>query len=356
MLEQYFKNDEINIKSHIKGYVSEKDLDKTAIDNQCVTDCNNMDFYPDHDSRRNPFDVYLSSIATLITSLSLTDYKIHNICEKRFYDKDGNYADCLIAILTYQGVATAQPTKIFINQWYNPGSTYENGSGSASDFDAGWVEITEYYGTSTYTFDAGSWTVGGVLCTLRSNNATIYAKANDYFNGFFVTHSDDRVIGIVQDSIKEDLLETKTYSGTWEAGITLVSYSGTTDITYKVQLDELTDSGDGVWHYKYIWTKDDWSTSATLVEGDTSTTPATIAEADLSMDGGKAVVTILVAVADTADEDEVSLLLEVNYTYFKVSIDNSITKLSNKKWVDISDNIKLANRLRCRVRSVLKVS
>lgn len=29
------------------------------------------------------------------------------------------------------------------------------------------------------------------------------------------------------------------------------------------------------------------------------------------------------------------------------------TKLSNKKWVDISDNIKLANRLRCRVRSVL---
>lgn len=334
MLEQYFKNDEINIKSHIKGYVSEKDLDKTAIDNQCVTDCNNMDFYPDHDRRRNPFDVYLSSLATLITDLELTDYKIHNICEKRFYDKDGNYADCLIAVVTYQGIGTAKPTKIFINQWYNPGSDYENGSGTASDFfppTGDWMEITEYYDTSSYTFEAGSWVIDGVTYTLRSANATIAGKADEYFKGFFVTHADNRVIGIVQDSIKEDLLETKSYSGTWSAGITLVSYSGTTDITYKVQLDELTPDGFGNYHYKYIWTKDNWSTSATLVEGDTTSTPATIAEADLSMDGGKAVVTILVAVADTADEDEVSILLEVNYTYFKLSIDGTVTIADTNK-------------------------
>ncbi len=203
MLEQYFKDDEINIKSHIKGYVSEKDLDKTAIDNQCVTDCNNMDFYPDHDSRRNPFDVYLATLATLITDSGLTDYKIHNICEKRFYDKDGNYADCLIAVVTYQGLSQAQPTKIFINQWYNPGSTYENGSGTASDFDipeGGWMDITEYYGTSKYTFEAGSWVVGAVTYTLRSDEAVLVAKADNYFKGFFVTHSENRPIGIVTAS------------------------------------------------------------------------------------------------------------------------------------------------------------
>lgn len=330
MLEQYFKNDEINIKSHIKGYVSEKDLDKTAIDNQCVTDCNNMDFYPDHDRRRNPFDVYLSSLATLLTSLSLTDYKIHNICEKRFYDKDGNYADCLIAVVTYQGIGTAKPTKIFINQWYNPGSDYENGSGTASDFfppTGDWMEITEYYDTSSYTFEAGSWVIGANTYTLRSSNATIYAKADEYFKGFFVTHSDNRVIGIVTKSLKEDLLAVYSYSEADPEWLTVKTYTGDDQEQYDIKIKTMAADGGGEFDYEFEWKK---STTgyASLVSGKTSGTLINLT--NVSVDSGALTVDIILDADEVLANEYVSVTLSVDYTYFKLEKDSTSLTSANK--------------------------
>ena len=178
------------VKGHTLGYVNEWDIDKTSMPANALIDCNNMDFYADHDRRRPPYNVLLD-----LSSLLPTNYVILKYHFKTFYDKNGNEKECII--VAARNTVTGA-FKIYIKGYYCPKDTsYDNFNGSAADqFNDNFVELTERI--TPATIDVGSYS-GYTHRFADAVNTT-----TNYYKGFFGVISNGttkKIQGIISSSI-----------------------------------------------------------------------------------------------------------------------------------------------------------
>lgn len=192
-----YKDDSISVKGHITGYVSEKDLDKTNIPDTAVTDCSNMDFYPDHDRRRPTYDIY-KDLAQL-----LPGHTIINFHFKTFYDFEGNEKEMII--IAAKDNASGR-IKIFTTAYYCPKNAgYENFTyESPTGFNNKLTEITERIDPSNESMgsaiEAGEWDIGGNIYHYRFPCESPLPYG--YYVGFFTVTDTNDILGIVVESVQ----------------------------------------------------------------------------------------------------------------------------------------------------------
>ena len=234
--KEHFKSDEVIVKGHPLGYMSEEDIDITNMPKEAVSGVKNMDFMPGYDKVREPYDLYLD-----LTSQLPAGYEIVRFCEKSFVDGTGNVRRAVIyAAKKYvNGLPDpSTPLRIYVNSYYLPASSYDNCwvyETHDSEWRSEYVELTARYkyGDIGIQFTIGSYnpSEGGGPYQLRviPNGTTegIFAKDRNYFRGWYVIYDND-VIGIVTASIAT--YSGSTYTGTYfkvmlEDGISMTDNS-----------------------------------------------------------------------------------------------------------------------------------
>jgi hypothetical protein len=192
-----FEEKEFLVKGSKLGYVSEKEVGTTGVPIDAVIDCYNMDFFPDYDKRRNPYDIDLSVITELTSAfpnITFTGYVLHNYTKKTFIDYQGNEKECYICVLTKSG----SDTLIFSKGYYCPANTSQNYYGTTQGFNSNWVWINERHTDDKFTL---SFSSGTGLFYFRSTDAYLITLPNNYFKGFFIYNKvSGNVIGIVTGS------------------------------------------------------------------------------------------------------------------------------------------------------------
>ncbi|NOS83946.1 MAG: hypothetical protein HOP31_02300 [Ignavibacteria bacterium] len=170
---RFFKSLPVPITGHPLGYISVHDIDKNNAPAGSVQECNNMDFEPSGDRRRDPYSI----LADLISILP-SGYTINNFHEKVFVDKDGVNKICLLAVALKSG----SRARIFMNKYYNPTTSYMNNHGATTGWEeASWVELTEIIQeTITNVADGGD-----PVSTFDIDESTLNANA-DYYNDWYV--------------------------------------------------------------------------------------------------------------------------------------------------------------------------
>ena len=220
ILKKHMKNsdhfipDEIVIKGHSLGYVSERDIDVTAMPKEAVSSCKNMDFPPGYDKVREPYQLYADLSANLPSG-----YELARFCEKSFVDGDGNAQKVLI----YAATKPDQKLKIFASHYYLPTQDYDNANKYETYTDPEWrsehIELTEHYKhdgagiqyvLGTFSQPGGPYQIK-VLATGASDAAFGDPRRN-HFRGWYVINGDN-VVGIVTASIA--VYSGNTYAGTY---------------------------------------------------------------------------------------------------------------------------------------------
>lgn len=183
---KYFPEAEVSAKGHGKGIISDgPPYDKPA---DSVRRAVNMNFNKiGYDEMRRPISL-LAGLSSVIPS----GYEIDTFKSKVFTDFAGTKKECLVV-----GVRkTGSPYKIYINNWFNATTDYQNSDGGTTGWRVEWVELTE-----TYTRDMNTVTYGLNNYTAYITVPTLNKSAN-YFRGWYVRTTDDNVIdGVITASV-----------------------------------------------------------------------------------------------------------------------------------------------------------
>lgn len=182
-----YKENIVVAKGHIKGYVSEKDVDKTTIPPDSVIDCKNIDFYPDHDRRRPPYDIYKD------LSALLPGHTIINFHFKTFYNYEGKSQEVIIIAAK---VNASGRIKLFSTYYYCPkDGTYDNYNSHTYGFYENLTELTERIDPDTIIVGGN---IGGTDYEYKfPGGGTEY----NHYRAFFCVNKDGEVKGMVTESI-----------------------------------------------------------------------------------------------------------------------------------------------------------
>lgn len=210
-----FIPDDVIIKGHAGGYVSEKDVDKTAMAVNEVIGCKNLDFYPGYDAVRQPYQLYLD-----LTTQLPAGYTIVRFCEKTFVDGDG-LAQKVVIFAAKGAVGTKM--RIYANYSYLPTRDYDNANKYETYTIPEWrnqfIELTERYkhGDTGIQYVIGTYGVSGDTYTVRiiANGTSEAAFGNplrNFYRGWYIING-DYVVGIVTASITT--YSAGVYTGTY---------------------------------------------------------------------------------------------------------------------------------------------